>query len=393
MTSSAHQERSGLQFRLLFFLVFIFVGGYGNFFPLWLSERGFSEPDIGWLQGASYACLMIFPLVWARIADKRGDAIGVLRGLSLACFVTFIPAVLLPSVWPMMLALVIFYAFRVGIVPSTDAAALDHVGRTGEDYGRYRIWGSVGFIVGGFIVGLCVDRWSLQVVPWPLVVFLGLAVTLTLWMNASRGDGAEPGGSASAWSLLSRPDLRAFYGIHFLCRLSLQGLYLFLPLHLQALGISATWIPAYWTVGVVSEIILIRASPKLFKSWSPRSVIALCFFAAVLQYGLTAWTTHHLVLLGVMTLHGLAFGIWYVTSISWLGEHVPSSQRASAQALFQAVGFGFGGMISSVAAGYIYEAWQGPGLFAVAAAGCVVTLGAHLLWFPRSSRDSVTLGG
>ena len=63
------------------------------------------------------------------------------------------------------------------------------------------------------------------------------------------------------------------------------------------------------------------------------------------------------------------------------------------QALFQAVGFGLGGMISSVASGYIYAAWQGPGLFGVAAGGCLVTLGAHLLWFPRSPKSSVESGG
>ena len=393
VTEPTQREPSGLQFRLLFVLVFIFIGGYGNFFPLWLRDRGFTETDIGWLQGASYACLVIFPLLWARVADKRGDNIGVLRVLSVACLLTFIPAVLLSSVWPMMIALVVFYAFRVGIVPSTDAAALDHVERTGEDYGRYRVWGSGGFIAGGFILGLCVERWSMAVVPWPLAVFLVFTVALTLWMKASKGEAASPDASASVWSLLSRPELRAFYGIHFLCRLSLQGLYLFLPLHLQALGVSAAWIPAYWTAGVVSEIILIRASPRIFRGWSPRSVISLCFVAAAIQYGLTAWTSNHLVLLGVMTLHGLSFGIWYVTSISWLGDHVPSSQRASAQALFQAVGFGVGGMISSVASGYIYEAWQGPGLFAVAAGGCVLTLGAHLLWFPRSATETVDVGG
>ena len=81
-----------------------------------------------------------------------------------------------------------------------------------------------------------------------------------------------------------------------------------------------------------------------------------------------------------MLLHGFTFGIWYVTSVVHLAELVPAGDRGTAQALFQVAGFGLGGMLSSVAAGYLYEAGAGSLLFGVAAVGSVVPLVVSVTW-------------
>ena len=68
--------------------------------------------------------------------------------------------------------------------------------------------------------------------------------------------------------LFNDPKLRPLYLITFLSRLASQGLFAFLPLHLQALGVSDAMMPLFWSVGVLSEIVLIRAAPRLFSSTS-----------------------------------------------------------------------------------------------------------------------------
>ena len=380
-------KRRGLQFRLLYLVAFIFIGGFGNFFSIWLRDRGWTEPDIGWLEGVHHAALLVFPLLWGRVVDRRGDAVWVLRIVCLGSMLAFIPGLYATTVAGMMVAFSLFFVFRVGLIPVMDAATLVHVRNTDEQYGRYRIWGSAGFIVGGFLLGALVSQWTITVIPWPLVLSMAALLGLTVWMRPQPGDPkARASEEGSPWALLRRPDLRGFYLIHFCGRLSLQGLYIFLPLHLQDLGVEAGWIPAYWTLGVVSEIILMRNAHRIFRGWSARSVLALCFGAAALQYGLTAVIMDPWVLLLVMVLHGLSFGIWYITSIAWLDDHVSPDISASAQALFQSLGFGLGGMISSIAAGYIFYAWGGPGLFAIAAGGCLGTLALHLALFPRGER-------
>jgi PPP family 3-phenylpropionic acid transporter len=107
----------------------------------------------------------------------------------------------------------------------------------------------------------------------------------------------------------------------------------------------------------------------------------------VLQYALTSLVESPWALLLVMLLHGLSFGVWYVTSVLHIGEHAEPGERSTAQGLFQMVGFGMGGILSSVAAGYLFESGQGRLLFGVATGLAVLTLVAHQRFFPKAINE------
>ena len=181
--------------------------------------------------------------------------------------------------------------------------------------------------------------------------------------------------------LCAHPLMIRFLTVIFLWRLCGQGLFLFLPIHLSDLGVSDTLVPAYWAVGVIAEIALLHHAKALFGHISPYRTLNLCLLACVVQYGLMAGVTNALWLYPVMALHGFTFGIAYYTAVLWIGEHVAVEQRATAQGMFQSIGFGLGGAISSVAAGYLFQLGRGPAMFGVAAAAsaCVLLVSMALL--------------
>ena len=388
MSDTAASRRTGLQIRSLYLFIFLFLGGYGNFFPLWLGDLGWSDPAIGWLEALRYACLLVFPLVWGRLADRWRDSVKTLRWVTFGSAVAFAPVVIFQDIIGITIALGIFFAFRVGLVPNTDSVTISHVRETGGEYGKIRVWGSAGFIAGGFLLGFLIDRFGRDIVPIPLAILLAITWLLTMRMSPEgRGPKAQEKTQRGALELLGDPRLRPLYLITFLSRLASQGLFAFLPLHLQALGVSDAMMPLFWSAGVLSEIVLIRAAPRLFASWSNKSVLTLCLAAAILQYALTAMVESSWILLLVMLLHGLSFGVWYVTSVLHIGEHAEPGERSTAQGLFQMVGFGMGGILSSVAAGYLFESGQGPLLFTVATGLAVITLVAHLRFFPKQIQE------
>ena len=98
-----------------------------------------------------------------------------------------------------------------------------------------------------------------------------------------------------------------------------------------------------------------------------------------------AWVTSPLVLLAVMTLHGVTFGVWYVASMEYLGKEVEETQRGTAQALFQITAFGFGGTLSAITAGYLFQAGAGALMFTSAAAASIVVVAITWFAFPRLS--------
>ena len=381
-------ERSGATgLRLLYLLTFLYVGGHGNFFPLWLRESGWTPTELGWLDGVKYMTVIVLPLYWGRLIDRRGDAIGVLKWVALGCLLTFVPVLFSVDFWVVLGALTLWAVFRVGQIPALDALTLSHVKRHGGTYGRFRSWGSLGFIVGGVLLGWLVSATDRSVIPMALMGTLGVTVLL-IW--SLRPEPVEPRPATrvaeTVKRLLADRSLRAVYIAAFLSRLTQHGLYGFLPLHLQDLGVEDWAVPWFWAVGVMSEILLIRNTRHLFAGRSTRLILVLCFAAAVVQFGLTALVTSPLALLAVMSLHGVTFGVWYVASMEHLGAKVDEADRGTAQALFQITAFGFGGTLSAVAAGYLFEAGSGPLMFGVAAAASTVVVVS--VWFAFGRVDN-----
>lgn len=379
--------------RLLYALTFLFVGAHANFFPLWLRDAGWSEPQIGWLDGLRYACVIATPLLWGRLADRRGEAVGVLRLLALGGLISFLPVLVTDAFWPLLIAMTVWAAFRVAQVPTLDAVTLSRIEIAGGEYGRYRSWGSAGFILGSLALGGLIESSSRAVIPWALtgVLIATLLMVLLMPREAIRPrarDRIAPSLLQASRSLLARRPVRSIYAVAFASRFAMHGLYGFLPLHLADIGVGDAMLPVYWSTGVLSEILLIRRSRRLFGRWETRSVLGLCFAAAVLQYGLTAAIRDPWALLPVMALHGVTFGVWYVVSMEYLGAHVAHEERATAQALFQLCALGLGGTVSAIVAGYLYASGQGALMFGCGAGAALVGLGWILLRFPTDAKHA-----
>ena len=378
--------RTGLRVRLLYIFTFLFLGGFGNYFAIYLKHVGWDDTAVGWQGGLRFLCLSFAPLLWGHLADRTGRTRWVLRILTVGSAVLFLPFLVTTDVGLLLVATLFFCLFRTSMMATSDAFCLTHVERSDDEYGKVRVYGSIGFIVGGFSIGGILSATDREWLPAILECVLIATAVVTLFLPAYRLKPKKQEGLVSAIRrLLKQRHLQRFYVITFVCRLSAQGLYIFLPLHLKDLGVTDAFLPTYWTVGVVSEIILMRNAPRIFGRYRPHRVLALTFFLAAVQYILVALVTDPWLLLPIMLLHGMSFGIWYYTSVTWLGTAVEPTDRARAQGLFSAIGFGLGGMSSSIIAGYIYSDGGGALLFAVAAGATLLTaFAAWLVLEPAS---------
>jgi PPP family 3-phenylpropionic acid transporter len=235
------------------------------------------------------------------------------------------------------------------------------------------------------LLGVMVEFATRDVIPWVLWLSLALSIAVVFALRRERwlGEGAQRFNLSLLTPLFSRRDLRALYLAAFMSRLTQHGLYGFLPLHLERLGVSDWWVPAYWSVGVLSEIALIRNTPRLFGRLGTRTTLLVAASLSVVQFGLMALLLDPWLLLAVMPLHGVTFGVWYVASMEHLGRTVKPASRGVAQACFQISAFGLGGTISAVSAGYLYAAGQGELMFGTAALASVAVVAVVAMTFPR----------
>ena len=377
------KRQSSVGICAVYLLVFVYLGAQGNFLPLWLKSVGWSESQTGLVFSLRYIAIIIVPVFWGVFADTRGPT-SAMRVISVGAAIAFIPLLYTDGVVFVTIALTVFSMFRVGIVAVADSLTLTHIEQHGGDFGRYRQWGSLGFIAGGFLLsGITYFLHGRDVIPMSLWGVLLLTIALAYWLpNTPPKDGATRSASAhyaSMRALLKNPWMLRFLLVVFLWRLGSQGLYTMLPLHLTRLGVPESWVPLYWAIGVISEITMFRLAPKWFEPRGAKAVMTLCLVACVLQYYLLAVVHDRVGVAVIMLLHGLSFGMAYYTCVTWLGDAVEADIRAAGQGLFQVVAFGAGGAVSTICAGLLFERGGGSLLFGTAAAVACIALFVSLV--------------
>lgn len=350
-----------------YFFYFAFIGAFAPYFTLYLQSLAFSAREIGLLMAAGPVMRMLAPAFWGWLSDKSGRRAPIVRQsavLTSAAFAVFFVA---EGFWPVLAGIALTFFFWTAAHPLVEALTLDHLrGRT-EEYGRIRLWGSVGFVVSVLGVGALLDRTPLPALLWAC---FGLLLGVFACALVLRDGGAQPvvRNAPSLRLGLRRPEVLALFAACFFMSAAHGPLYVFFSIHLVDHGYGKTLVGALWSLGVVAEIVVFMYLPQLMRRWSLRAILLGSFALAVLRFLLIGWMVESVaLLLAAQVMHGATFGAYHAAAVAALNRWFPSQQQGRVQALYGSISFGAGGMLGNAFSG---EAWTALG------AGWTYTMGA-----------------
>ena len=364
--------------KLYFFLLFASVGLTEPFLNLHLRRLGFSGAAIGALAAIQPGITALAPFLWTAWADATGRARGLFLWSSWLAGLLFVP-VLLARSWGFLAAgLTLFALLKAPLVPLANSLAFRALGARREGYGRIRLWGSVGYIVTAVAGGALADRVGVAAVLGGVVIALlgcGAAAGASL-----RGAAPAPPAPLKAGlrALLRRPGFRAFLVATFLARLSAGAYNTFFTIQLDLLGISQAVAGQAWALGVLSEVAVMAAWPRLVARAGPHRLLGLAIGAHALRWWLTAEVASPAGLLAIQLLHGLTFGAFYLASVQIVDETVLPDLRATGQGLFAAGVFGVSGVAGNSLAGCLFD---GVGMVSLYRLSAVIAACATVLSF------------
>ena len=350
-----------------YFFYFAFIGAFAPYFTLYLQSLGFSASEIGLLMAAGPVMRMLAPAFWGWLSDRSGRRAPIVRQSAAATAAAFAVFFVAEGFWQVFAGIALTFFFWTAAHPLVEALTLDHLRGRAEDYGRIRLWGSVGFVVSVLGVGALLDLLPLPALLWAC---FGLLLGVLACAFALR-DGAAPPAVRPAPSLrlgLRRPEVLALLAACFFMSAAHGPLYVFFSIHLVDHGYGKTLVGALWSLGVVAEIVVFMYLPQLMRRWSLRAILLASFALAVLRFLLIGWLVESVVLLlAAQVMHGATFGAYHAAAVAALNRWFPSQQQGRVQALYGSISFGAGGMLGNAVSG---EAWTALG------AGWTYTLGA-----------------
>jgi len=254
------------------------------------------------------------------------------------------------------------------------ALAAAYAGRL--DYGRIRLWGSLGFIAATLLAGRLVTLAGIDSVALLLAGAAALILAACAALPAPRrGRDATP--RAGALRALARPSFLLFLLAAALIQGSHAVYYGFGTLYWRRLGIADDVIALLWAEGVVAEIALFYWGAPLLRRLGPAGLLALGGGGGLLRWSLTGFVASLPALALLQLLHGLTFGAAHLGAMHHLARNLPPAQAATAQALYATVVGGLGQGLLMLVAGALYGAVAGKAylaMAAVAAAGGALAL-------------------
>lgn len=329
-----------------YFFYFSLLGATAPFLALYFHHLGFPSPRIGELVAIPMLMRCVAPNLWGWLGDRSGQRLAIVRFGAVCTALGFSLIFVSHSYAWLALVMALHAFFWHAVLPQFEVITLAHLRERSASYSRIRLWGSIGFICTVVGLGALFERLSLDVYPATLLgIMLGI-VLCSWWVPNAQPAHREPReGEGGFLAQLRQPGVLAFYLCVCLMQLSHGPYYTFLTLHLESLGYSRALIGLLWALGVVAEVMLFLAMPRLLQRFSLRQVLAASFLLASLRWLLLGNLADSLALLVfAQTLHAATFGSFHAAAIHFVQRSFGPRQQGQGQALYAALA-GTGGAL------------------------------------------------
>lgn len=348
------------QFSGFYFFYFAFVGAFSPYFSLYLKNLQFSAQDIGILMSLLQVMRIFGPNVWGIVADRTTKKIRVVQIAALIALFSYIGLYWTTNFWPLFIILSVMSFFWSASLPIVESLTLSALGAQAGDYGKIRLWGSVGFIVAVLFLGWLFDFYPITILI-DVILCLKIGIILfTFVLPPVENRVSSQTSEDSIWRILKQPTVLALMLACFFMSIAHGPYYIFYSLYLVDLSYSKTMVGILWALGVIAEIFVFLWMGRLTKHFDLKTILIFSFAIAVLRFLCIAFGAHTLwIMIFAQVLHAFTFGTFHAAAVALVHHFFRGKHQAKGQALYISFSFGAGGTLGGLYSGYTWE-YLGP---------------------------------
>jgi nucleoside transporter len=358
------KSTTGFSLSLMMFLEYFIWGSWYVTMGTYMSENlQSSGVQIGAAYGALAIATMISPFFVGMIADRFFAAQKIMGVLHLLGGVLLFLATKITGnnlfYW-----IILFYSLLyMPTIALSNSVAFHQMSDPGKQFPWIRVFGTVGWIVAGLLIGYLGIEKTASTFYMAAGVSLLLGVFSFMLPNtapkAGKSGTASDALGAQAFVLLkNRPYLIFFIAAILVC-IPLSFYYGFANLFLNEVGMQNA--AGKMILGQVSEAVFILAIPFLFNRIGVKNMLLLGMLAWILRYvcfaygdtGMNTW-----MLFAGIILHGVCYDFFFVTGYMYTEKKAGEKIKNAAQGLFTFATYGVGMFIGTFFSGFIADRYK-----------------------------------
>jgi nucleoside transporter len=358
-------------------------------YPFLMGYRGFSLSETGLCLSAGAIGAIFGPFIVGQLADRSFSTEKLLAASHLIGAVLIFMLAKAETFWPFLVISGVYGFVYAPTIALTNSLSFAHIKNRDRDFGPIRLWGTIGWIAAGILVGQYLLRVSMPIdgteaevsaaldagraVAFYLSAALGVVMAVFCLTLPHTPPSKEPKDKA-AWVealgeircqplvvlfLIAIPIsmIHQFYFVYtsaFVTGVQTEGATKFAATINQVLGVGGGGL---MTIGQMSEIVVLACMPFLTKCINRKGLLAIGIAAYAARMAIFAFAPTLVPVVFGVALHGLCFGCFIFVAFMVVDEHTSSDVRATAQNLFNLVIVGIGIIVGSYFATGIVGEW------------------------------------
>lgn len=289
-------------------------------------------------------------------------------------------------------AIALYNVFLAPQAPISDAYAVTNAQRAGASYGSIRLFGSIGFAVGGFASSLYLARFPLTSlwIPYLSIGLLGSTIAFLFPTDGIRFAGAVSI-RQGAKALFANRSFVLFLIGGFLVSQTLTAYNSYFSLAFESIGGSISLVGVAVFIASITNVPAMIFARRITDRFGlvPTMLFASIFYIA--RWLLQAVFPFPWLAIAIQVLHGTSFGFFYVSAVAFVSKTADGKTQATAQSIFGIFCTGIAGIVGNLLNGYLLR-YGGPSLMYYVCTFSAV-LGALCFWIVgRWQRQGGALG-
>jgi PPP family 3-phenylpropionic acid transporter len=360
---------------LLFFFQFAAVGIYFTFLNVYYKQAGLSGSQIGLIGMAGGIVGIAGTFLWSYLSDRTGQprlliAAGALGGLLTAQTIPLVGILGLANAFWLYMAIGCAGSLMTSSVNTlVDSTTLAMLGESRQAYGRYRLGGSVGYIVGTIAAGFLYDQvgylWMFPAYGLLMLAFAWLALKLP--RRAARLAGA---GGREIAQMIRQPTWLILIATAFLFWVANYALIAFQGVVLKSMGADDKLIAFAAVIGTVIEVPFMAFSERLIQRFGAARLLCFALLLQVIRFFLLSQMGAPEWAIAINMLNGPGFVLFWTSAVNLVSRLAPPSLVATAQGFFAST-ISLASIVSSLLGGVLFDQLGPSGLFLALTAICL----------------------
>lgn len=339
--------------RVAYFLMFSHVAVYVQYLQLHLRWLGYSNAQVGLLMGLLQVSGVAGALLMGAIVDRRPItrtllAIAIVGSALLVVTLGFAGGIV--AAIPITIAIGVLFRSEIPLLDTHVSLVLS---KSGHDYGRVRVWGTIGFVVASLAFQFAgyprPDIEGSIVTAFVVVAALFLVAVVVLPRARATADDRAPG---------SRGRLpRSFWLVVLIVFLANSGFSAhgaFFSIYVQDM-LPGFLVSGAWAIGAIAEIPAILFGGNVVRRAGVRAMLVVAAAAMAVRLLVYAVLPQTVPVLAAQLLHAFTFGALHVAGMNFISNAVDPDARGRAVSLYNALGFGMPGLLGGILGGQVLE--------------------------------------